>query len=60
LKTCDILPKPKVKASKFPVHISNFLQNCKKGSYRSDDIWNLNDCNKLREYGVTSSVFCRL
>jgi len=25
------LPKPKVKASQFPVHISYFLQKCKKG-----------------------------
>jgi len=27
----DFLPKPKVKASQLPVHISYFLQNCKKG-----------------------------
>ena len=27
----DFLPKPKVKASQFPVHISYFLQKCKKG-----------------------------
>jgi hypothetical protein len=27
----NILPKPKVKASQFPVHISYFLQKCKKG-----------------------------
>jgi len=27
----NILPKPKVKASQFQVHISYFLQNCKKG-----------------------------
>jgi hypothetical protein len=25
------LPKPKVKAPQLPVHISYFLQNCKKG-----------------------------
>ena len=25
-----ILPKPQVQASQFPVHISHFLQNCKK------------------------------
>jgi len=31
LKTCDFLPKPKVKASQFQVHISYFLQKCKKG-----------------------------
>jgi len=30
-KSADFLPKPKVKASQFPVHISYFLQNCKKG-----------------------------
>jgi len=29
-KTCDYLPKPKVKASQSPVHISYFLQKCKK------------------------------
>jgi hypothetical protein len=28
---CDFLPKPKVKASQFPVHISYFLQKCKNG-----------------------------
>ena len=27
-----ILPIAKVKASQFPVHISYFLQNCKKGN----------------------------
>ena len=26
-----ILPKPQVQASQFQVHISYFLQNCKKG-----------------------------
>ena len=31
VKTCDFLPKPKVKASQFPVHISYLLQKCKKG-----------------------------
>jgi hypothetical protein len=30
-KTCDFLPIPKVKASQFPLHISYFLQKCKKG-----------------------------
>jgi hypothetical protein len=30
-KTCDFLPKPKVKALQFPLHISYFLQKCKKG-----------------------------
>jgi len=31
------LPKPKVKASQFPVHISYFLQQCKKDkSYDMD------------------------
>jgi len=27
----DNLPKPQVKASQFPLHISYFLQKCKKG-----------------------------
>ena len=31
IKSTDVLPKPKVKASQFQVHISHFLQNCKKG-----------------------------
>jgi len=31
-KTCDILPKPQVQASQFPLHISYFLQNCKKAN----------------------------
>jgi len=26
----DTLPKPQVQASQFPLHISYFLQNCKK------------------------------
>jgi len=30
-KITDILPKPQVQASQLPVHISYFLQNCKKG-----------------------------
>jgi hypothetical protein len=30
----NILPKPKVKASQFPIHISYFLQKCKKGKPR--------------------------
>jgi hypothetical protein len=32
------LPKPKVKASQFPVHISYLLQNCKKGKPRKVDL----------------------
>ena len=31
IKSKDTLPKPKVKASQFPVHLSYLLQNCKKG-----------------------------
>jgi hypothetical protein len=31
VKTCDFLPEPRVKASQFQVHISYFLQECKKG-----------------------------
>jgi len=31
LSACAFLPKPKVKASQFQVHISYFLQKCKKG-----------------------------
>jgi len=27
----DFLPKPQVQAPQFPLHISYFLQNCKKG-----------------------------
>ena len=27
----DFLPKPQVQASLFPIHISYFIQNCKKG-----------------------------
>jgi len=34
VNTCDYLPKPKVKASQFQLHISYFLQNCKKGKFR--------------------------
>jgi len=30
-QTYDFLPKPKVQASQFQLHISYFLQNCKKG-----------------------------
>jgi len=30
-ESADLLPKPKVKASQFQVHISYFLQKCKKG-----------------------------
>jgi len=30
VNTCDYLPKPQVQASKVIVHISYFLQNCKK------------------------------
>jgi hypothetical protein len=30
-QSCDILPKPQVQAFQFPLHISYFLQNCKKG-----------------------------
>jgi len=32
LKTCVYLPKPKVKEFQFQVHISYFLQKCKKGN----------------------------
>jgi len=32
------LPKPKVKASQLPVHISYFLQNCKKGKPKREDL----------------------
>jgi hypothetical protein len=34
----DTLPKPKVKASQLPVHISYFLQNCKKGKSPKKDL----------------------
>ena len=30
IKTFDFLPKPQVQASQFQVHISYFLQKCKK------------------------------
>ena len=30
-QTCDFLPKPQVQASQFQLHISYFLQKCKKG-----------------------------
>jgi hypothetical protein len=32
------LPKPKVKASQFSVHISYFLQKCKKGKSPKKDL----------------------
>jgi hypothetical protein len=31
VKTCVILPKPQVQASQLRLHISYFLQKCKKG-----------------------------
>ncbi len=34
----DNLPKPQVQASQFPVHISYFLQNCKKGKSGEMDL----------------------
>jgi len=34
----DFLPKPKVKAFQFQVHISYFLQNCKKGKPSEIDL----------------------
>jgi hypothetical protein len=34
----DILPKPQVQASQFPLHISYFLQNCKKGKPKREDL----------------------
>jgi hypothetical protein len=37
-QTCDLLPKPKVKASQFQVHISYFLQKCKKGKPSKTDL----------------------
>ncbi len=36
LKTCVYLPKPQVQAFQLLVHISYFLQNCKKG--KSDEM----------------------
>jgi hypothetical protein len=33
-QTCAFLPKPQIQASQFPLHISYFLQNCKKGNPR--------------------------
>jgi len=33
-QTYDFLPKPKVQASQFPLHISYLLQNCKKANPR--------------------------
>jgi hypothetical protein len=38
MKSTDFLPKPKVKASQFQVHISYFLQNCKKGKSPKKDL----------------------
>ncbi|HYX05223.1 MAG TPA: hypothetical protein VE912_00680, partial [Bacteroidales bacterium] len=35
--TC-FLPKPQVQASQLPVHISYFLQNCKKGKFPKKDL----------------------
>jgi hypothetical protein len=37
-KTCDFLPKPQVQASQFQVHISYFLQKCKKGKPSKTDL----------------------
>jgi hypothetical protein len=34
----DNLPKPQVQASRFPVHISYFLQKCKKGKSGEMDL----------------------
>ncbi|MGV7223396.1 MAG: hypothetical protein ACQ9MH_17935 [Nitrospinales bacterium] len=34
----DTLPKPQVQASQLPVHISHFLQNCKKGKSSKKDL----------------------
>ena len=36
--SCDFLPKPQVKAPQFPLHISYFLQNCKKGKPSEMDL----------------------
>jgi hypothetical protein len=45
-----ILPKPKVKASQFPVHISYFLQKCKKGKPYEMDLPSLkNDITSISE-----------
>jgi len=37
----DFLPKPKVKALRFTVHISYFLQKCKKAKLPKDDLLKL-------------------
>jgi len=37
-QTCVILPKPQVQAFQLPVHISYFLQNCKKGKLDEMDL----------------------
>jgi len=34
----DILPKPQVQKSQFPIHISYFLQKCKKGKFPKMDL----------------------
>jgi hypothetical protein len=34
----DILPKQQVQALQFPLHISYFLQNCKKGKPPKKDL----------------------
>jgi hypothetical protein len=37
-KTANTLPKPQVQASQFSVHISYFLQKCKKGKFCEMDL----------------------
>jgi len=37
-QTCDFLPVQQVQAFQLPVHISYFLQNCKKGKSPKKDL----------------------
>jgi len=48
VKICVYLPKPQVRALQFKVHISHFLQNCKKGKPGEIDLsyWKLQMFNQ--------------